>query len=287
MFKLNPKNCNYSFSGKSTVNIFIPYLLIVSNKFYAYNILYLLNKINYINYPPYSNYIGEKPKFKDFKCVSNLNFSKNKLIFKKIFKHYLNMSITSFLVDKKVHNSFINLYIKSTGRGLVIFSIAKFYSKWVEISQYFYNLKFYNIKYTLFGTVFFKNEIFSVNWLTLSKLKVFWRYNQLLLFVTSSLNHNYLRLIYKLFKVGGFNNALVLDINYHKGTLSQLYKLNIYTMGVVPIIYNTSTVDLAIPAPSDTIFVQLFLLKFLLKVFKLSEVDRYNIRANLWVESSL
>jgi len=58
-------------------------------------------------------------------------------------------------------------------------------------------------------------------------------------------------------------------------------------MGVVPIIYNTSTVDLAIPAPSDTIFVQLFLLKFLLKVFKLSEVDRYNIRANLWVESSL
>lgn len=207
---------------------------------------------------------------------------KHKLIHKKTFISYLNISIYNHTNVFKVHPSFNHLYVRQSVKGSYTINLLKFFSNWLNISSYLYNTLFYKLNPLLFGTVFFKNEINSLNWLSLPKLNINIRLNKTLIFTTpikrNSISSKVVRILFTL----NSNTSFILDTNYHKSTLDYLHKLSIFTVGIVPTFYNAKVVDLALPISVDNIFSQLFIIKLITQTSKLVEYDRYNFYKKLW-----
>jgi hypothetical protein len=135
----------------------------------------------------------------------------------------------------------------------------------------------------VFGTSYSKKEVISLNWLTLTSYnKTNWRFSKLLLFVLPSPRTNNTYTMFKLLSGNGFLNSIVLDIIYHKTTLYYLHKLSIFTMGVVPTVYDIKSVDFSIPTNNDSIFNQLFVLRLIYKVSKSVENDKYYTYKLAW-----
>jgi len=182
----------------------------------------------------------------------------------------------------KVHPSFNHLYVRQSVKGSYTINLLKFFSNWLNISSYLYNTLFYKLNPLLFGTVFFKNEINSLNWLSLPKLNINIRLNKTLIFTTpikrNSISSKVVRILFTL----NSNTSFILDTNYHKSTLDYLHKLSIFTVGIVPTFYNAKVVDLALPISVDNIFSQLFIIKLITQTSKLVEYDRYNFYKKLW-----
>lgn len=210
----------------------------------------------------------------NFKCVKNFS--------KLVFPIYVNISFYNYNHPSKIHPSFTYIYISTSLKKHLILNILKLLNVWVNLSLYLYNIYYYNLKPVFFGTVFLKKEIKSLNWIKLNNLKINFKYLNLLLpyipFNVSNLSRNYFNLFYKL----GITNSVILDIVHHKSTIVYFRKNSIFTLGIVPTTYNIKNVDLAIPTSSDNIFIQLFFLKFILKLLKDVENNKYNTNLKLW-----
>jgi len=209
-------------------------------------------------------------------------FGKNKVLISKIFKTYLNISFYAYTSNTKIHPSFIHMYLLNSTKGSNLVNINKFFSVWLNVCTYIYNIYFYNLNPILFGTSFFKKEVYSLNWFSLPKLKTNWKYSKLFLFLVPTSKSGINSIVYKLLNIMGLTNSIVLDVNYHKSTLNHLNKLSIFTLGIVPTIYNIKCVDLALPVNIDNVFTQLFTIRLVVKLIKLSENNKYLNSWSLW-----
>ena len=81
--------------------------------------------------------------------------------------------------------------------------------------------------------------------------------------------------IFNRLKLSGFNIAFIVDVLYHNKTIYYLHRHNFYTIGVVPITYNLNTVNFAIPTATESLFTQLFFVRFFIKVRKSTRTLRY------------
>jgi len=210
------------------------------------------------------------------------NIISNKVFYKKLFNVYINLFIYSFTEVYKVHHSFRSLYIYNSSKGLNIINIKKINNHWLIICTFLYNIHLYNLHPILFSNVFLKNEILSLNWLSLKNFNLKWRYNKLFQFLTplpyNNLSNIFIKLIYNI----GFRLTLITDINYHNSTITYLHKYNIYIFGLVPTIYNIKQVDISLPISSDNLYMQVFFIKFLLKLRKNVEYNKYNHYLTTW-----
>ena len=77
------------------------------------------------------------------------------------------------------------------------------------------------------------------------------------------------------------NSAFLIDVFYHKKTLGFLKKLHIYTLGAVPLIYNSKNLDFSLPTTTDNSFAQFFNIQLLLYLKKQSEYSKYKSLLNL------
>jgi hypothetical protein len=239
----------------------------------------ILNLVNvYANIAPTTTKINKKRHL--LVCLESIK--KHKILYKKTFISYLNISLHTPTNTFKIHPSFNHLYLRQSVKGSLIINLLKFFSNWVNISTYLYNTLFYNLKPLLFGTVFFKNEVHSFNWLSLTKLNLNMRLSKTLIFTTPIKRNSVSNKIVKVLFGESVNTSIILDISYHKTTLDYLHKLSVFTVGIVPTTYNAKVVDLALPISVDNIFSQLFILKLLVKTGKFVEYDRYNYYKHLW-----
>ena len=214
--------------------------------------------------------------------IYNTSFKKKKLYSQQVFPIYINIAFYNYNYFNKVHPSFSSIYIGVSSKTKLVVNIIKVLSIWTNLSMYIYNIYYYNLKPILLGTNFFKNEINSLNWIKFSKFNLNLKYVNLILpfkpFHISNLSYKYFMLISKL----NVKSSIVLDIIYHKSTITFFKKNSIFILGIVPTIYNLYTVDLALPTSSDNIFIQLFFLKFIIKSIKIVEKDKYSLTLNTW-----
>lgn len=101
------------------------------------------------------------------------------------------------------------------------------------------------------------------------------RLSKTMLFVTpmerSVDNDSVIQLIIK----KGITNSLVFDTTYHQKTIDYLHKGVVFTVGTVPVTYDSKTLDFSIPISSDSLFSQLFMIKLVNKFIKHIEYVNY------------
>jgi len=203
------------------------------------------------------------------------------------FQSYINIAFHTLHKVSKVHHSFNSLYVVNSSKGSKVVNISKLSNVWSRVSTYLYSLYLYNINSLFFGTSFFRQEVLSLNWLQLSNTVTNYRHSNLLLTTSTSNNNSTNPLIYKLLKLAGITNAVILDFNYHEQTVTALRKLSVFTLALTPTTYDASAVDLALPTSVDSVFTQLFFLKLVVKLRRTVEHDNNSFHKKLWLNTSL
>ena len=153
---------------------------------------------------------------------------------------------------------------------------------WKDSYYLIFNLSYYRFEILTFGSILFKKEILAFNWKTLSSFKHLWKYTQhVLLFKPNRILDN-MDFIFEQLKLRGLGIALVVDVVYHKKTIHYLRQSNFYSIGLVPVNHDISTLDFSIPTNSDNLFMQLFFFRFVLSIQKYSKTFKYNELKELW-----
>ena len=136
----------------------------------------------------------------------------------------------------------------------------------------------------IFSPSFFKNESLSLNWNVLSKFSSTWRYIKPFLVYKLNTITDSGELIFRKLKFLGFNLGCVTDVLYHSKTIYYLKRLNFYTFGLVPTLYNSKTLDFAIPTTNDNLVTQLFFIRFLIVVKQKSLIYKLDQLKVQWVQ---
>lgn len=186
-----------------------------------------------------------------------------------------------------VHNSFFSYYVRSSYKGSTfILNLSKIYNKYINTLLFIYNLFFYKFKTVLFGNIFFKNEIYTINWITCKKMYLFLRLSQLMFLVKPLKRCEGSNKIIKLWHTKGVSTAIIFDCIYHKTTVDFLHKLSVMTVGPLPLTCNIKDLDLVIPISNDNLFSYLFILKTISHLNKVSEYNRYIFFRKIWFSFS-
>ena len=157
-------------------------------------------------------------------------------------------------------------------------SIDKIFSRWKNFYYLCFNLFYYNVKFITLSNSFFIKEVSSLNWIHFnnSTLQNLWRFIKPLIFFKPGQIVNYGNLLFKKLKFRNLNVSFVVDILYHAKTIYYLKNNNFFIIGLVSSGSRLKTVDLALPINPNSIFSQLFFIRFL--VFIKKDVDRYKFR---------
>lgn len=103
-----------------------------------------------------------------------------------------------------------------------------------------------------------------------------WRYARPFLIHKSNkiTNHGYL--VFRNLRALGLNVGVVTDVLYHAKTLYYLKRCTFYSLGLVPTIYNAYVVDFALPTAYESIFTQIFFIRFLIRVKQDASLSEFN-----------
>ena len=211
-------------------------------------------------------------------------FSKHHLpiFFKKSFNYFVKLNVLTQKPTLKPHHSLSTLFISSGSKNSpVTFNLSKFYHKYTNTLQFIYNVFFYNLSTFLFGNVFLKNETHSFNWPSTFKLQT--RLTQILLFVLPFKRNKFSNTLLSFILTLGVKNAIIIDSLYHKTTVLFLQKISVLTIGVVPITSHYKSLDVSIPLANDNIFSQVFFIKLIFSLKKLTESQKYISYRNIWL----
>lgn len=157
-------------------------------------------------------------------------------------------------------------------------SIDKVFSRWKNFYYLCFNLFYYDIKFITLSSSFFIKEVSSLNWLHFnnSALQSLWRFIKPLILFKPGQIVNYGNLLFKKLKFRNLNISFIIDILYHSKTIYYLKNNNFFIIGLVTSGSRLKTVDLALPINSNSIFTQLFFVRFLISIKK--DVDGYKFR---------
>lgn len=218
--------------------------------------------------------------------ILNNNFKSstftNNYLLLKTFKTFLLSNTASNSTLYVPHASFSTFYLSHFKGGSIILNISKFFKKWKLAYALLYNLFFYKIPLLVFTPSFFKSENLAINWVELKQFSFLWRYIKPFLTFKSNKINDYGEFIFRKLKILGFNVGLITDVLYHSKSIYYLRRLNYYSIGLVPTIYHAKTLDLAIPTTNDSLISQVFFIRFVLKIKKVSLSARLLSLRKLW-----
>jgi hypothetical protein len=200
----------------------------------------------------------------------------------KTFKSFLRVTSASNSVLMIPHFSFKHFYLGYKRGGLVVLNVNKLFNRWKDAYYLTFNLFYYEIELLTFSTAFFRSEILSLNWQVMNKFKFMWRYTKP--FLTSKPNKitTYGDFIFYRLNLLGLRVSLVVDVLYHSKTIYYLHRAGFYSVGLVPVNYNINTVNFAIPTASDSLFTQIFFIRFLAVTQQNSKTLKYKSQKNTW-----
>ena len=200
----------------------------------------------------------------------------------KTFKSFLRVTSASNSTLMIPHFSFKHFYLGYRRGGLALLNVNKLFNRWKDTYYLTFNLFYYEIELLTFSTSFFRSEILSLNWQVMTKFKFMWRYTKP--FLTSKPNKitTYGDFIFYRLNLLGLRVSLVVDVLYHSKTIYYLHRAGFYSIGLVPVNYNINTVNFAIPTASDSLFTQIFFIRFLAVTQQNSKTLKYKSQKSLW-----
>jgi len=245
---------NNNFFFKSLNFIFIPYLLL--NK--------KLIKLNHSSYKV-NKFILNKP-------TNLINF----------FIKLTNQSITSFF---KVHPTQRFNYIYNLKQQTYIINIIKFQKHWVNLYNLLYHIFFFNIPFIAFNSPFFKRENISFNWKLIKSYTLYWKLINNTIWSSKNLNLYGINFLIRYLLRHKVNIVMVLSTLMRKNILKVMHKFKFYSIGVIPINVNLYSVNFAIPVSTDSIFLELFLVRFILQIKKQVKWHFIDTNKTLWFKT--
>ena len=102
-----------------------------------------------------------------------------------------------------------------------------------------------------------------------------WRYTRPFLVYKSNKINNYGNFVFRNLRTLGMSIGIVTDVLYHTKTIYYLKRCEFYSIGLVPLIYSAYTVDFALPTAYESLFTQIFFIRFLIQVKKNSSLIEF------------
>jgi len=184
------------------------------------------------------------------------------------------------------HFSFRHFYIAHTAGGLSVLNVRKLFTRWKDSYFLLFNLFYYKVETLSFATSFFQNEVLAMNWQVLKQFRFIWRYTKPFLFLKSTKINNFGDFIFYRLNLLGLRVAWLTDVAYHNKSLYYLHRAGFYTIALTPTNYNAYSVNFAVPTAYDSIFTQLFFVRFTLSIQQQTQSLRFNQIKRHWTLNS-
>lgn len=259
----------------------------------------LFNHTNSLKNPLYTNFLVSefKSHYKRHTSVRHAEVHSNmqpvvdlqlptKIKLLKSFKSFLRVNNSSNSTITIPHFSFKYFFLGYKRGGLAVLNIRKFFTRWKDTYYLMFNLFFYQIDTLTFGTSFFKSEILSLNWQSMNKFKFMWRYTRPFLALRPNKITTYGDFVFYRLSLLGMRIGVVVDILYHSKTIYYLHRSNFYTIGLVPINHNITSLSFAIPSASDSVLSQVFFIRFTSLIQQSTSTLRYQQVKALWDQTN-
>ena len=199
------------------------------------------------------------------------------------FKSYLRLNTASASTITIPHFSFKYFYLGYRRGGVALLNVNKFFTRWKDVYYLMFNLFYYELDLLTFGTSFFKNEILSINWQSMSRFKFMWRYTRPFFALRPNKITTYGDFVFYRLNLLGLRVGLIIDVLYHSKTIYYLHRSGFYTVGLVPVNYNINSVSFAIPSTSDSLLTQVFFLRFTTLIQQNTAALRFKSTHSLWL----
>lgn len=203
------------------------------------------------------------------------NFEKKKPWKKALITSFLNVNTWLPTPTLKVHQSFTAIYFFNKQSNIGVFNLKKLFVTWNNILIFIQNIFNFNLRYTFFSSSYFKYESLSLNWYKNNHLKNFWRFTNPFIFFLNNKTTLFNDIYFKRLKKKLINFSFVVDIYYHKRTLHYLKKYRYITLGPVPISSSLYTLDIVFPTSSNSVFSNLFFVRLLFRLNKLTSYRNF------------
>ncbi len=198
----------------------------------------------------------------------NIKMSVNQTWSKKLYLVYIKLNSGFHQNTLQPHSSQEIYYYLNKQSNIGIWNVVKLINVWHNILTFIENIFFYNIEYVVFSNNYFKYESLSLNWKKLMLIKSFWRYTFPFIFFLNNKTTSKTELYFRFLLQKGFRVSFVIDSFYHKKTIFYFNKLKFISIGPIPVSSSLYLLNLSLPVNSNSVFSNLFFIRFLLKLKK-------------------
>jgi hypothetical protein len=272
------------------LNNFIFKKLIKINKIIQLYSKFNLIKKNFI----LKNYLDVKVKHKiEFKRnTPSLNIADNTInkvnyfptTYFKLFNLFFLFNYSIFNVNFKLNFKLNFFLVKEFKKKIILININKFFSRWIDSYNIFYNIFYYNFLPLTFGSSLMKNEILALNWYY-SKFDInLWNYYfPFFIFKLNNYNKKSDYFFEKLFYTD-INFFFIVDSVYHYKNLYYFNRYNYYTIGLIDMNLDPSLVSYPIINFFNNYNIQIFFFKLILFIQKSVFFKKFSYFKNIWTQ---
>lgn len=200
----------------------------------------------------------------------------------KLFTVFVRVNMSSQNELTTPHHTFRSFYLTHMKGGLVIITLTKLFQRWKICYLLLFNLYYHKISVLTFSPSFFKKEVLALNWSFHKNFQFMWRYTRPFLVHKPNKITNHGDFVFRKLRSLGLSIGVVTDVLYHTKTIYYLRRNSFYSIGLVPTIYNAYTVDFAIPTAYESIFTQIFFVRFLIRTKQDASSVTFANLSNLW-----
>lgn len=236
------------------------------------------NLTEFCNKPSKSVFFKKNSKIINPKVLVSYRASKNTF---KLFKVFLTSS--SSKPNTSLAKSYIikfNYIYPSSSTSFI--SLQRLFTIWKNYYTLMYNIFYYKVNIITFVNSFFIREVAALNWFMNKQLKNIWRYIQPFFFFKSGQIFNLSNFFFTQLRENNVNTSLVLDVFSNKKNLYYLSRYNFFTIGLVTANSYSKYIDFYVITTNDSIYTQLFFVRYLLSIKKVSENQLFFLQKNYW-----
>ena len=250
---------------------------------------------NYNKNPFYNNFSYTNLKLSGI--VSNLDYNPSTTLSKKsntkittclkksllqLFTSFIKVNMSSVNELTIPHHTFRMFYITQAKGGVTTTALPKIFQRWKNFYFLLFNIYYHKIETLTFSPSFFKKEVLALNWFFHKQLTFMWRYVRPFLIHKPNKISNHGDFVFRNLRTLGLSVGIVTDVLYHAKTIYYLKRKTFYSIGLVPTIYNAYTVDFALPTAYESIFTQIFFIRFLIRIKQDSSSTSFNNFKTMW-----
>lgn len=198
----------------------------------------------------------------------------------KFFQTLIKNLVSTVNKSLSTHPSFVPYYYNiSSNLGLL--NLSKVLLLWNNIFTLLINIFYSKLDYIVFSNPYFRYESLALNYKALNFLSKLWKLSSIFIFFIGNKstlsNESYFRYLLG----SGYRFAFVIDLYYHKVSIQYLNRFKFITIGPTPLSSNLYSLSVSLPVLSNSVLSNLFFIRLLFQITKLTRRIRYDMQLNL------